>query len=125
MQAMMVVPFVKSQLVRVSGPARTRRRRAIIETVFADLIDGPIAHLPSGRFPANSAWTLCTAITHNLPNNTDHDQLRAATTPPGRSTDSGLEERGAQREPRCGGVLPRTARTEEPRTSRGLPAVQC
>ena len=34
------------------------RRHAIIETVFADLIDGPLAHLPSGRFGANSAWVL-------------------------------------------------------------------
>jgi Transposase DDE domain group 1 len=42
------------------------RRHAIIETVFADLIDGPLAHLPSGRFGANSAWALCTAIAHNL-----------------------------------------------------------
>jgi len=48
------------------------RRHAIIETTFADLIDGPLAHLPSGRFAANSAWTLCAAISHNL--------LRAAGT---------------------------------------------
>jgi hypothetical protein len=34
------------------------RNLAIIETVFADLIDGPLAHLP-GRFGANSAWVLC------------------------------------------------------------------
>ena len=40
--------------------------------MFADLIDGPLAHLPSGRFAANSAWTICAAISHNL--------LRAAGT---------------------------------------------
>ena len=34
--------------------------------MFADLIDGPLAHLPSGRFGANSAWVLCAAIAHNL-----------------------------------------------------------
>jgi hypothetical protein len=39
---------------------------AIIETVFADLIDGPLAHMPSGRSGANSAWILCAAISHNL-----------------------------------------------------------
>jgi DDE family transposase len=50
----------------------THRRHAIIETVFADLIDGPLAHLPSGRFAANSAWAICAGITHNL--------LRAAGT---------------------------------------------
>jgi hypothetical protein len=44
----------------------THRRHAIIETVFADLIDGPLAHIPSGRFSANSAWAICAAITHNL-----------------------------------------------------------
>ncbi len=50
----------------------THRRHAIIETVFADLIDGPLAHMPSGSFGANSAWVLCAAIAHNL--------LRAAGT---------------------------------------------
>jgi hypothetical protein len=44
----------------------THRRHAIIETVFADLIDGPLAHMPSGRFGANSAWVLCAGIAHNL-----------------------------------------------------------
>ena len=42
------------------------RRHAIIETVFADLIDGPLAHMPSGRFGANSGWILCAAVAHNL-----------------------------------------------------------
>jgi Transposase DDE domain group 1 len=44
----------------------THRRHAVIETVFADLIDGPLAHMPSGRFGANAAWILCAAIAHNL-----------------------------------------------------------
>ncbi len=42
------------------------RRHPIIETVFADLIDGPLAHMPSGRFGANSGWILCAAVAHNL-----------------------------------------------------------
>jgi hypothetical protein len=42
------------------------RDHAIIEQVNADLIDGPLAHLPSGRFSANSAWLTCAAIAHNL-----------------------------------------------------------
>ena len=53
------------------------RRHAIIETVFADLIDGPMAHMPSGHFGANSAWVLCAAISHNL--------LRAAGTLAGQA----------------------------------------
>jgi len=42
------------------------RGHAVIEQVNADLIDGPLAHLPSGRFSANSAWLTCAAIAHNL-----------------------------------------------------------
>jgi hypothetical protein len=42
------------------------RDHAIIEQVFADLTDGPLAHLPSGRFPANAAWLTLAAITANL-----------------------------------------------------------
>jgi Transposase DDE domain group 1 len=37
-----------------------------VEQVFADLADGPLAHLPSGSFPANAAWLACAAIAHNL-----------------------------------------------------------
>jgi hypothetical protein len=44
----------------------THRRHALIETVFADLIDGPLAHMPSGHFGANCAWILCAALAHNL-----------------------------------------------------------
>lgn len=44
----------------------THRAHAIIEQVFADLIDGPLAHLPSGRFAANGAWLTCAAMAHNL-----------------------------------------------------------
>jgi hypothetical protein len=42
------------------------RDHAIIEQVFADWNDGPLAHLPSGSFPANAAWLACAATTHNL-----------------------------------------------------------
>lgn len=44
----------------------THRGHAIVEQVFADLIDGPLAHLPSGRFAANAAWLTLTAMAHNL-----------------------------------------------------------
>jgi len=65
-------PFLTNSAEPVAAADITHRRHAIIETVFADLIDGPLAHLPSGRFAANSAWAICAAITHNL--------LRAAGT---------------------------------------------
>jgi hypothetical protein len=34
--------------------------------VLADWTDGPLAHLPSGSFPANAAWLALAAISHNL-----------------------------------------------------------
>lgn len=65
-------PFFTDSTEPIADADITHRRHAIIETVFADLIDGPLAHMPSGRFGANSAWILCAAIAHNL--------LRAAAT---------------------------------------------
>jgi hypothetical protein len=44
----------------------THRGHAIVEQVFADLINGPLTHLPSGRFAANAAWLTLAAMTHNL-----------------------------------------------------------
>jgi hypothetical protein len=52
------------------------RGHAIIEQLLADLNDGPLAHLPSGKFTANAAWLAIAAIAHNL--------LRAAGTLAGR-----------------------------------------
>lgn len=42
------------------------RDDTVIEQIFADLTDGPLAHLPSGRFTANAAWLTIAAIAHNL-----------------------------------------------------------
>jgi hypothetical protein len=44
----------------------THRDHAIVEQVIAELKNGPLAHLPSGRFAANAAWLACAAIAHNL-----------------------------------------------------------
>ncbi|HEX3824046.1 MAG TPA: IS1380 family transposase [Mycobacteriales bacterium] len=59
-------PFFTNSTEPTADADITHRRHAIIETVFADLIDGPLAHLPSGRFAANAAWATCAMITHNL-----------------------------------------------------------
>jgi hypothetical protein len=42
------------------------RDHAIVEQVFAGLFDGPLAHMPSASFPANSAWLALAGIAHNL-----------------------------------------------------------
>jgi Transposase DDE domain group 1 len=57
------------ELVQAEGQ---HRDHAIVEQVFADLNDGPLAHLPSGVFNANAAWLVIAAMAHNL--------LRAAGT---------------------------------------------
>jgi len=65
-------PFLTDTPEPVAQADITHRRHAIIEAVFADLIDGPLSGMPSGRFAANSAWAICAAMCHNL--------LRAAGT---------------------------------------------
>jgi len=44
----------------------THRAHASQEQAFADLIDGPLAHLPSGRLAAYAAWLTLAAMAHNL-----------------------------------------------------------
>jgi Transposase DDE domain group 1 len=65
-------PFVTNSDLPTTEADLTHRRHAIIETTFADLIDGPLAHIPSGLFSANCAWLAAAVIAHNL--------LRAAGT---------------------------------------------
>ncbi len=45
---------------------KAHRGHAIVEQVIADLKNGPLAHLPSGHFWANSAWLVCAAMALNL-----------------------------------------------------------
>src|SRR6187431_3360961 len=59
-------PFLTNSELPTAEADITHRRHAIIETTFADLIDGPLAHLPSGLFSANCAWLACAVIAHNL-----------------------------------------------------------
>ncbi|MGH3522170.1 MAG: IS1380 family transposase [Mycobacterium sp.] len=65
-------PFFTNSELPVAEADITHRHHAIIETTFADLIDGPLARIPSGLFAANCVWLTCAAIAHNL--------LRAAGT---------------------------------------------
>ncbi|GLL05145.1 transposase [Dactylosporangium matsuzakiense] len=67
--------FTDSPYVLVQAEVQ-HRGHAIIEQVFTELIDGPLAHLPSGRFNTNNAWLACIAIAHN--------HTRAAATLAGR-----------------------------------------
>jgi hypothetical protein len=42
------------------------RHHAVVELSIRDLKAGPLAHLPSGSFSANSAWLQCAVLAHNL-----------------------------------------------------------
>ena len=57
---------------------QTHRHHAIIEQVHADLKGSALAHLPSGKFTANSAWLVLAVIAFNL--------TRAAATVTGEPT---------------------------------------
>ena len=57
--------FTDSPLTLVQAEA-DHRRHAIIEQVIADLKNGPLAHLPSGRFNANGAWLVLASMAFNL-----------------------------------------------------------
>jgi hypothetical protein len=57
--------FTDSPFILVQAEAQ-HRGHAVIEQVNADLINGPLAHLPSGRFAANAAWLMLATIAHNL-----------------------------------------------------------
>ena len=57
--------FTTSDLDTVTAD-KTHRHHAIIEAVNADLKNSALAHLPSGRFTANSAWLVCAVMAFNL-----------------------------------------------------------
>jgi hypothetical protein len=42
------------------------RRHAIVEQTIAELKSAGLAHLPSGKFPANAAWLALATLAHNL-----------------------------------------------------------
>jgi hypothetical protein len=57
--------FTDSPLAMLEAEA-SHRQHAVIENVHADLRNGPLAHLPSGKFTANAAWLVLAAIAFNL-----------------------------------------------------------
>jgi hypothetical protein len=57
--------FTTSELDTVTAD-KTHRQHAIIEQVNADLKNSALAHLPSGKFTANSAWLVCAVMAFNL-----------------------------------------------------------
>jgi hypothetical protein len=54
------------QVLNTVAADKTHRGHAIIEQVHADLKNSALAHLPSGRFMANSAWLVLAVMAFNL-----------------------------------------------------------
>lgn len=71
--------ITNTDLVAVDADA-WHRKHAIVEQVIAELKDGPLAHLPSGRFAANDAWLTLAAMAFNIARAAAH----AAGTPRSR-----------------------------------------
>jgi Transposase DDE domain group 1 len=57
--------FVTSAVEMLQAESQ-HRDHAVIEQVIADAAGSALAHLPSGVFTANAAWTLLWAIAHTL-----------------------------------------------------------
>jgi hypothetical protein len=75
--------FTTSELDTVTAD-KTHRGHAIIEQVNADLKNTALAHMPSGKFMANSAWLACAVMAFNLIRATGclaGGRLAKATTP--------------------------------------------
>jgi hypothetical protein len=58
--------FVTNSTLGMVEADQRHRDHAIVEQVIAELKDGPLAHLPSGKYVANAAWVACAVIAFNL-----------------------------------------------------------
>jgi hypothetical protein len=58
--------FITNSPLRLVEADQRHRDHALIEQTIAELKDGPLAHLPSGRYAANAAWVACAVIAFNI-----------------------------------------------------------
>jgi hypothetical protein len=59
-------PFITNRSEPLELVEREHRQHAVVELTIRDLKDQALAHFPSGRFNANSAWTVIACLAHNL-----------------------------------------------------------
>ena len=93
-------PFLTNRREGLELVDAEHRQHAVVELTIRDLKDQALAHFPSGKFNANSAWTVIACLAHNLLRWTSviglpDEKLRAARTLrrrllriPGRLTNS-------------------------------------
>ena len=72
-------PFATNRTDPLALVEAEHRQHARVELVIRDLKDQALAHLPSGLFSANAAWTAIAALAHNLLRWTDIIGLNAPT----------------------------------------------
>ncbi|MBL8928480.1 MAG: transposase, partial [Kineosporiaceae bacterium] len=58
--------FVTNSTLALVEADERHRDHAVVEQVIAELKDGPLAHLPSGKYAANAAWVAFAVIAFNL-----------------------------------------------------------
>ncbi len=58
--------FITNSTLSVVEADQRHRDHAIVEQVIAELKDGPLAHLPSGKYAANAAWVSLAVIAFNI-----------------------------------------------------------
>jgi hypothetical protein len=59
-------PFITNRTEPLEVVEAEHRQHAVVELVVRDLKDQALAHFPSGKFNANSAWTVIACLAHNL-----------------------------------------------------------
>ncbi len=59
-------PFITNRTDPFELIESEHRQHAVVELTIRDLKDQALAHFPSGRFNANSAWTVIACLAHNL-----------------------------------------------------------
>ncbi len=58
--------FITNSPLGIVEADQRHRDHAIVEQTIAELKHGPLAHLPSGSYPANAAWVAHAVIAFNL-----------------------------------------------------------
>jgi hypothetical protein len=59
-------PFITNRTDPLEVVEVEHRQHAVVELTIRDLKDQALAHFPSGKFNANSAWTVIACLAHNL-----------------------------------------------------------
>jgi len=58
--------FITNSTLSTIEADQRHRDHALVEQVIAELKDGPLAHLPSGKYAANAAWVAHAVIAFNI-----------------------------------------------------------